>query len=139
MKKLLIIVSVFITALLSSCEDFLNVTPTDSGDAGTSITNAADAKVAISGLMRKMAASNYYGRNFVIYGDAKGGDFAIISQGRGLDALYSFNHSASSNSFSGFWDHIFSCILQANTILMNIEKIEAAGNGSAALSEYKGR
>ncbi|HPS98769.1 MAG TPA: RagB/SusD family nutrient uptake outer membrane protein, partial [Bacteroidales bacterium] len=104
----------------------------------TSITNAADAKVAINGLMRKMTSSLYYGRNFLIYGDAKGGDFAIRSQGRGSDWYYSFNHSASSNSGSGFWEQIYNCILQANNLIVNIEKMEAEDRGSVALSEYKG-
>ena len=80
--------------------------------------------------MSKMTSSDYYGRNFVIYGDAKGGDFAIRSQGRGLDQLYSFNHSATSNSFSGFWSQIYHNILQANNLILNINKIEEAGNGS---------
>jgi len=74
-----------------------------------------------------------------MYGDAKGGDFAISSQGRGLDALYTFNHSATSNSYSGFWSQMYHNILQANNLIVNIEKIEADGKGSAVLSEYKGQ
>ncbi len=38
----------------------------------------------INGLMRNMTNANYYGRNFVMYGDAKGGDLTVFSQGRGL-------------------------------------------------------
>jgi len=137
MKKINILITVLGILLLASCEDFLDVTPSNAAAAETSITNAADAKVAINGLMRKMTAVDYYGRNFVIYGDAKGGDFAIRSQGRGLDALYTFNHSASSNSYSGFWTQIYHNILQANNLILNIEKIEDDGNGSATLSDYK--
>ncbi|MCU0377295.1 MAG: RagB/SusD family nutrient uptake outer membrane protein [Bacteroidales bacterium] len=139
MKKIELFITVLVIVLLASCEDFLDVKPSNAAAAETSITNAADAKVAINGLMRKMASSDYYGRNFMIYGDAKGGDFAIRSQGRGLDALYSFNHSASSNSFSGYWTQIYHCILQVNNLILNIAKIEDAGNGSAALSDYKGQ
>ncbi|MHC1689513.1 MAG: RagB/SusD family nutrient uptake outer membrane protein [Bacteroidales bacterium] len=139
MKKINILLAVLGIVLLSSCEGFLDVKPSNSTDAETSILTAADAKVAINGLMRKMASSDYYGRNFIMYGDAKGGDFAIASQGRGLDALYVFNHSATSNSYSGFWSQLYNNILQANNLLMNIEKIEAAGKGSTALSEYKGQ
>ena len=139
MKKIKILLTVLGVVLLASCEDFLEVKPSNSAAAETSITNVADAKVAINGLMRKMTASSYYGRDFVIYGDAKGGDFAIRSQGRGLDQLYVFNHSASSNSFSGFWSQIYHNILQANNLILNIELIEEAGKGSPALSEYKGQ
>lgn len=139
MRKIKILTALLSVILLASCDDFLDVKPSDSSAAESSITNAADAKVAINGLMRKMTSSDYYGRNFMLYADAKGGDFAIRSQGRGLDALYTFNHSASSNSYSGFWSQIYNCILQSNNLLLNIEKIEANGKGSAALSDYKGQ
>lgn len=139
MKKINILFAVLGIVLLSSCEGFLDVKPSNSAAAETSILTAADAKVAITGLMRKMTSSDYYGRNFMMYGDAKGGDFAISSQGRGLDALYVFNHSATSNSYSGFWSQIYNYILQANNLIINIEKIEADGKGSTTLSDYKGQ
>jgi len=139
MKKINILLAVLGIVLLSSCEGFLDVKPSNSASSETSITSVADAKVAISGLMRKMASSDYYGRNFIMYGDAKGGDFAIASQGRGLDALYVFNHSATSNSYSGFWSQLYNNILQANNLIARIAEIETAGKGSTALSEYKGQ
>lgn len=139
MKKINIIITVLGILLLASCEDFLDVKPSNYAAAETSITNAADAEVAINGLMSKMTSYNYYGRNFVIYGDAKSGDLAVRSQGRGLDQLYTFNHSATSNSYSGFWSQIYHNILQANNLILNINKIEEAGNGNAALSGYKGQ
>ncbi len=137
MKKITIILSVLGLMLITSCEDFLDVRPSSSAASENSITNAADAKVAVNGIMRKMTSSLYYGRNFVIYGDAKGGDFAVRSQGRGLDYYYSFNHSATSNSGSGFWEQIYNCILQTNNLIMNIAKLESEGKGTAALSDYK--
>lgn len=139
MKKIKILFTVLGVVLLASCEDFLDVKPSNSAAAETSITNVADAKVAINGLMRKMTTADYYGRNFIIYGDAKGGDFAIRSQGRGLDYYYSFNHSATSGSGSGFWSQIYHNILQANNLILNIGLIEEAGKGTAALSDYKGQ
>src|SRR5512133_412514 len=139
MKKIKILFTVLGVVLLASCEDFLDVKPSNSAAAETSITNATDAKVAINGLMRKMTAADYYGRNFVIYGDAKGGDLAVRSQGRGLDYYYSFNHSATTGTGEGFWTQIYHNILQANNIILNIEKIEEAGNGTTAMSEYKGQ
>ncbi len=139
MKKINILLTILGIALLSSCEGFLDVKPSNSAAAETSILTAADANVVINGLMRKMSSSDYYGRNFIIYGDAKGGDFAIRSQGRGLDALYTFNHSVSSNNYGGFWSQIYHCILQANNLIININKIEADGKGSTQLSDYKGQ
>lgn len=139
MKNRIILYAVSALMLLSSCEGFLDVKPSNSGDSATSIQNATDAKVFLNGLMRNMASYVYYGRNFVMYGDAKGGDFALRSQGRGLDQLYTFNHAANSNSYSGFWNHLYYCILQANNLIENIERLEQEGKGSATLSNYKGQ
>lgn len=111
----------------SSCKDFLDVEPSNSGDAATAIKTPADAQVMINGLMRSMTSSDYYGRNFMLYADAKGGDFTIFSRGRGLDGLYMFDHAASAGSNSGFWSTLYSNILQANNLLENINKLEASG------------
>lgn len=137
MRKVNIILALICITLVTSCKSFLDVKPTNSASSEISINTAQDAQVAINGLMRQMTSYNYYGRNFVIYGDAKGGDFTIYSQGRGLDGLYMFNHSASSGSNSGFWSQMYFCILQINTILENIEKIEAGSQENFNL--YKGQ
>ena len=77
---------------LTSCSDFLNRQPTNSGNADEAIATQRDAEVAINGMMFKMSSSSYYGRNFLLYGDAKGGDLTIYTNGRGNDNLYTFNH-----------------------------------------------
>lgn len=139
MKKIKIYLAAFLILGIASCKkDFLDVKPTNSGDSETAIQTAADAKVMINGLMSKMTSSNYYGRNFIMYGDVKGGDLTIFSQGRGLDALYTFNHSVSSNNYSGFWNQLYNCILQANTILASIEKLKAAGT-TENFDNYQGQ
>jgi hypothetical protein len=72
MKNINILICIVIELLVTSCKDFLNVEPTNSGDAETAIKTAADAKIMINGLMSKMASGSYYGRNFPLYGDVKG-------------------------------------------------------------------
>jgi hypothetical protein len=139
MKKIKIFLAGFLIISLAACnKDFLDVPPTNAGDSKTSIQTAADAKVIINGLMSKMTSSSYYGRDFIMYGDVKGGDLTIFSQGRGLDALYTFNHSVSSNSYSGFWNQIYHCILQVNNLLSSIDKLEAAGT-TENFDSYKGQ
>ncbi len=128
MKKVNIYLASLLILGFTACKkDFLDVKPTNSGDSQTAIQTVADAKVIVNGLMSKMTSSNYYGRNFIMYGDVKGGDLTIYSQGRGLDGLYTFNQSITTNSYSGFWNQIYNCILQANTILANIDKLKTAG------------
>lgn len=116
------------TALTTSCSDFLDVKPTNSADASESIRTAADAQVIIRGIMNKMSNGNYYGRNFPLYADTKGGDYTITSQGRGYDYLYVFNHSAESNNYSGIWSQAYNCIVQINNLLEQIDILKAAGS-----------
>lgn len=125
--KILSVIAIIL--LLSACgKGFLDVKPTNSVPAGTAIKTVADARVAVNGIMRNMTNSNYYGRNFILYGDVRGGDMTLYSQGRGLDALYTFNHTVSANNFSGFWSTIYNNILQVNNLIFNINKLKAEGS-----------
>jgi hypothetical protein len=124
---------------LSSCDDFLNLKPTDSAAAEGAINTIDDARVMINGVLRSMTSDYYYGNNMLLYADAKGGDLTVISLGRGDDALYTFNHSETSNAFGGYWSQIYYCLLQLNNLIANIDRIDAEGNGSATLSDYKGQ
>ena len=87
--KIKYIFNLFLAAALTlvtfSCEDFLDKEPTNQGDSENAIQSLRDAEVAMNGIIRKMTSSSYYGRNFILYGDVKGGDLGIASQGRGYD------------------------------------------------------
>lgn len=129
MKNILLASCLFAaTTLSTSCSDFLDVKPTHAADANESIKTAADAQVMIRGLMSKLASGSYYGRNFMLYGDTKGGDFTITSQGRGYDYLYVFNHNTETNNYSATWIQGYNCIAQINNLLEQIDKIKASGS-----------
>ncbi len=130
---------IFLIALLAigftSCKNHLDIEPTNLNNSEIAIKTPADANVMINGLLRSMTKPEYYGRNFIMYGDAKGGDLTIFSQGRGLDQLYTFNHSQTTNNNGSFWSHIYYCIAQANSLLEGIDKLEA----NPAFDTYKGQ
>jgi len=129
MKKLSILfLSVICIFALASCNDFLDMRSTNSIDTDGSITTVTDADVAINGLVREMLSASLYGKNVFLYADAKGGDFAVVSSGRGNDVLYTFEHSASSGSYSDYWNVGFKCITQINDVLSSIAKVEAGGS-----------
>ena len=136
-NKLIIYITSILALGLFSCEKILDVQPTNQVDASTSIKTPADAQIMINGIMRSMSSSDYYGRNFILYGDAKGGDMTIPSQGRGNDGLYTFNHSASTGSYSGFWSQIYFSLLQVNNLLQNIGQLETGG--ATGYGSYKGQ
>lgn len=123
---------------LTSCDSFLDMQPTNSGNADGAVATVADAKIVLNGVMSAMTSSTYYGRNFLLYGDIKGGDLTIYAAGRGLDALYTFNHAPSSGSYDSLWSRCYYCILQVNSLLANIEKMQSAGTDED-FDEVKGQ
>lgn len=137
MKKFNIFLTLLCVLAFTSCDSFLDEKPSNQADSSTSITSTKDAQVMINGIMRRFSSSNYYGRNFILYGDAKGGDLGIVSQGRGNDALYTFNHSATSGSYSGFWSQGYNIITQINNLLANIAVLEEGGT-KENFNQYKG-
>jgi len=128
----------FVMALgtLSSCGKFLNEQPTNSSNAESAISTLTDAEVVLNGIMRTMSGKDYYGRNFFLYGDVKGGDLTIMSQGRGMDYLYLFNQSAETSAGQGYWKVGYSCIMNINNLIENIEALQE--DGMTGLDEYYG-
>ncbi len=133
-----ILLSLACILMLASCENFLDMAPTNQADSSTCLTSAQDAQVMLNGLIYNLTSASYYGRNFLLYGDAKGGDMTIYTGGNPGDALYYFNHSASSGSYSGFWSTGYFCLLQANNIIANIEKMKEEGT-TENLDDYLGQ
>lgn len=125
MKRIVILVIASVLAM--SCNDFLDMQPTRSANASQAIGTPDDAQVALNGIMRSLTGASLYGRNLMLYGDVRGGDLTIYSAGRGLDGLYSFNHSATSNSFGGFWSDGFFVLMQVNNLIENIRALQAEG------------
>ena len=134
-------INIWLTALAlifaTSCDSFLDVKPSNQVDSGSSIQNASDAKIMVQGLMNKLTSSSYYGRNFLVYGVAKGGDLTIYSAGNGGDAWYYFTHEQSSNSYIGYWSTMYNDLLQANNIIKNIQALKEGG--ATGLDDYLGQ
>ncbi|MGN0202732.1 MAG: RagB/SusD family nutrient uptake outer membrane protein [Candidatus Cryptobacteroides sp.] len=115
------------TAASVSCESFLDMQPSSSANAEGAISTPSDATALIRGVMRNMTATSTYGRNIFLYADAKGGDLTIYSVGRGADDLYRFQHSATTGTYSAFWSNLYSYIMNMNSAISEIEKLEAGG------------
>ena len=79
MKKINILLAALVILFTASCQGFLDVKPSNQVSSEISIQNATDAQIMLNGLMNKMTSTSYYGRNFPMYADAKGGDLTIYS------------------------------------------------------------
>lgn len=126
-KLFAILGAVCFLGMYSCSKDFLDEAPTNSGDAATAVKTKADAQVMITGIMRRMTDLSYYGRNFIVYAEAKGGEVTTRTLGRGLSSYYDFNHSAATSPEEGFWNDMYNRILQANNLIKNIKDLQASG------------
>lgn len=124
---------------LTSCEGFLDVPPTHQADASTCISNVEDAQIMLNGLYSKLTGSSLFGNNLLLIGDAKGGDFTIYTGGFGGDGLYYYDHSITSNTYSGIWSSGYNAILQANNIIANINEMKNEGTNSSTLDDILGQ
>lgn len=123
-KNIKIVWIFFLVLIICSCEDFLNQKPSDSTLSNEAITTLDDAQVALNGVYRKMTDFGYYGRQFLLYADFKGGDLTPPSLGRGNDGLFTFTHDFNLGAYGELWDDIYNTILQTNNLLAAID----AGN-----------
>ena len=139
MKKIAIILSFVCALTFVSCTGFLDVAPSNQADSSTCITSESDAQVMLNGLMRKMTSSSYYGQYFLLFGDARGGDFTIYTAGYTGSNMYYFAHTQTSNTYSGIWSQVYNCLLQANNIIKNIEAMRDNGNSSSSLDDILGQ
>lgn len=128
MKKINILFALICLFTFSSCEEFLDKAPTNYGDTATAVKTAKDAMSMVNGILSKMSGGSYLGRDMFLYADAKGGDMTIISNGRGYDGLYLFSHATNSGAYSGFWTTGYNIIMQINSLLATIEKLEKDGS-----------
>lgn len=127
--SLVIITALIMTVGFTSCEDdFLDVQPTNAGESSTAVESVADAQVVINGIMRKMTDLNYYGRDFIVYAEARGGEVTTRTLGRGLSDMYTFQNTPTSGTFAGFWNDMYNRILQANYLIESIENASGTGN-----------
>lgn len=114
--------------LVSCDDDFLDVPPTNSGESSTAVESVADAQVVLNGIMRGLTDITYYGRNFMVYAEAKGGEVTTRTLGRGLSDMYTFNSTPTSNNFESFWNDMYNRILQTNYLIESIENVTGEGN-----------
>jgi len=137
MKKILLY-TLSCALIISSCDGFLDVKPTNQAEAKSSVGTVADAQVMMNGIMRNfVSGSSYYGLYMFLYADAKGGDYCVGGRGRGYDGLYVFSQTPQSGSLSGMWNQIYYCLALINNLVTNIDIMNEAGKGSADLNHIK--
>jgi hypothetical protein len=137
MKKLIYL---FIGLLVfSSCKkEWLDVDPSGSVPAETSIQSLYDAEVALNGVYSSMQDNNYYGADMISYGEVKGDDMRTYAPGKRTYSLYMFESTTDAGP-TGLWYQPYVTIALANNILANIDGLEISDTEQVSANNIKGQ
>jgi len=124
MKKYFAIALATLSLASVSCsEDWMSdVVPTNKLDAGDAIKNITDARNALNGVYSIMQDEEYYGANYIVYGDLKGVDVRSWDITKRDNAFYRYTETTDASS-TGMWTIPYSCLVSANNALDNITKL----------------
>ncbi|MEG1587117.1 MAG: RagB/SusD family nutrient uptake outer membrane protein [Bacteroidales bacterium] len=137
MKKIYI-ATVLCGLLFSSCEDFLDKTPSTSLPKEEAITSIADLRNAVNGIGYSMSTARMtYGADFAIISDLKGSDFVPLSNNNqaGDIGRYSITKNDAIPYYA--YAYYYRAIARVNSVL---EAAAALGlDGDPTFDDYKGQ
>lgn len=111
------LVGLLVVAGLSACSNFLDPSTKQNKETDKSIQDVSDLQSLILGAYDRMNDTNYYGRDFVVYGAVRTDNaFSNAFSGRFIDpSEYTMNYN--SGYALGTWDKIYEVIANANLVI----------------------
>ncbi len=139
-KKLYILVGLAVVLMLSatSCEDFLYQEPRLSQTTELTLSTYEGLQAATLGCYSPLYSSSWYGRNFVVTADLKGGNAKIspLNSGR-FRTDYLWNNTPDASH--ALWTRAYQAISRANNVINVIEDgFEEVGVTQADLDQLLG-
>lgn len=129
-----IITGIMAVSAITSCNSFLDTDPYASIDDTKAIKDYSSAFYALTGTYNSMQNTSYYGRDFVVFGDAAT-ENVIISPNNSnrFIAEAQWSISPTSGDMQTFWAKAYETIYDANKILQAVDNIEATDVQKAAI------
>lgn len=127
--------SLFAGALLlsvASCNDKLDVQPTQSIDESTALATEQDVQVTLVGAYDGMSSTNLYGGGIQFSGELLGDDREIVFGGTFaiLDELWRKTVTIGNTQVRDSWLAAYTTINRANNVLGALDKVSAANKNS---------
>lgn len=111
--------------LFTSCEDFLDTTPTNTVVAETAMSTLYDASVAVNGLYVDMKYNDYYGGIVQMMGDQRGDNIQPRQMSTGWVQIYTLGYESESSTYFSLWDKCYETIMRCNTLIEGIDVLPA--------------
>lgn len=119
-----IIISGILTVLLfTGCNGYLDTAPSDGVRKDEAIRTEEDVLTALRGAYDALSDAQYYGADFIVYGDVKGDDVqtSITANAKRTEAVYRFSWTESTAP-AGLWLMPYQVISRVNFILSELER-----------------
>ncbi|MEG1586406.1 MAG: RagB/SusD family nutrient uptake outer membrane protein [Bacteroidales bacterium] len=138
MKKIYLIGLLF-CLLTSSCEDFLDKTPSTSLPAEEAITSITDLRNAVNGVAYLMSRSRMtYSADFAIVSDLKGSDFLPKSNNNQAGPIGRYTITKNDDIPYYAYAYFYRAIARVNNVLSVIDKVPHSEDNLAEYNAYKG-
>lgn len=139
MKKLYIIGLLF-GMLLSSCEDFLEKTPSTSLPVEEAISSMTDLRNAVNGIAYLVSQDRMtYSADFAIYADLKGEDFRAVSNNNQSGPLSRYQITQNDVIPYYAYYYFYRAIANVNKLLSTIDNIPHTEGETEEFNDYKGQ
>lgn len=133
LSAILIIFSLVFTA----CEDELEQLPPEQLSNELSLGTYDNLVLATNGIYTLLYSSDWYGRDFTVISDLKGGNgkSSPLNSGR-FQTEYNWGNNESNTA--GFWNEAYYLIARANNVINALEDFEETGVTQEMLDQLKG-
>lgn len=133
-RKFRLLACIAIASVFSSCNSFLDTDPYASIPDTKAITNYSSAFYALTGTYNTLQSTSYYGRDFIVFGDATT-ENVIVSPNNSnrFIAEAQWSVTATNADMQSFWSKTYEAIYQANKIIEAIDNIEGTDVQKAAI------
>jgi starch-binding outer membrane protein, SusD/RagB family len=124
-NKNITILALAMGLMVSSCEDVIDIKPTDSLVTDIALTNINDFKKALTGTYAATASASYWGGNMIVlnYQLSDNARKSVQNLGEGVQ-VHSFSYTAGLGEAASAWNAMYSVINRANIIINRIDAIE---------------
>jgi hypothetical protein len=126
MKKIWMF-AICLTIGLSSCDDFLELSPTDLLTDDNALVTLDDFRQALNGCYSGLTSGAYYGGAYIVVADRMSDDLRRSSEnlGEGVQ-MHSYTFNASTAEPATLWTQLYSVINRANIIIGKIDEVEGS-------------
>jgi hypothetical protein len=100
-----------------------DVLPSDKIETSEAFKTVRDCRNSINGALSKMQDEEYYGANYLTYGDVKAMDIRTVKAGKRTESMYRYSETTESSTTS-LWSHPYIVLNNVNMLIENVNKIE---------------